>query len=69
MQSRASMRGDVKYFAMTVVMALHVEDGPDQVSVLAFALQHLENAVRHESRVRARCRDTDLKAATRQRAW
>ena len=60
---------NVTYLAMTVVMAEHMEPGEDRDTYRERTLARLAEAVEAESRRRSRCRDTDVRAATRTRAW
>ena len=52
-----------KYFAMVVMMAERIP------SLRGVAMDRLIAAVVYEHQQRARCRDTDVAAATRVRSW
>ncbi len=70
MSDRWVGNGDVTYFSMMVVMADHVAGGPKtQRRCKRLALERLVDAIAAEATARDRCRDTDVKAATRTRAW
>lgn len=60
---------EVKYYAMVVAMASRLPETTHADSLRAHALELLTDAVMVETRRRDRCRDTDIRAATRTRAW
>lgn len=62
-------KDDVKYYAMTLVMADHMESGTEeQRRFRELSLARLADAVNDEVRFRRRNRDVDLGAATRVRS-
>ncbi len=64
MLNPATGKDDAKYFAMVLTMAARVKDA----ALIDAALDRLTRAVVVEDRLRARCRDLDVRAATRIRA-
>lgn len=64
MLNTATGLDDTKYFALVATIATRAS-----AQAQARALERLVDAVTAESARRARCRDTDLQAATRVRAW
>jgi hypothetical protein len=60
----------VKFYAMALAMANHMEPGTDERRHFqALALERLAQSVADDAARRRRCRDTDVAAATRVRAW
>ena len=60
---------DSKFYAVMMMLAEHCPQTPAQKALRERALEKLAEAVLLESDARARCRDTDVAAATRVRAW
>ena len=61
-------RDDAKYYATTVIMAQHM--APEyRAEYVARALGLLTGAVLGDAASRGACRDTDVMAAKRLRAW
>ena len=60
---------DARYCSVMVVMADYMEPGDDQDRCRAMTLDRLTEAVCVEARLRVACRDTDVTASTRVRAW
>ncbi len=68
MMNPGTGRDDVRYFAVALLMAEHMEPGEEQRQFAQLALEKLTSAVYAEVRLRARCRDRDVAAATRHRS-
>lgn len=60
---------EAKYFAMTVALTAYVPSSTNQRRLRTKALKGLVRAVTEQVELRESCRDTDVTAATRVRAW
>ncbi len=68
MKNPGSGKDDAKFYAMVLTMAAHVDGAHGRDALVSSALERLSRAVVVEERLRARCRDLDVRAATRLRA-
>lgn len=68
MKNPRSGKDDSKFYAMVLTMAAHVDVENGRDGLVSGALERLTRAIVDEERLRGRCRDLDVRAATRLRA-